>query len=239
MSYEIKLDIFEGPLDLLLYLIKKNEIDIYNIPIAIITKQYLEYVDMMRSLNLDLAGEYLILASTLLHIKSKMLLPVEENEHEEDEADPREELVKQLLEYQLFKDAASQLDNRPLLNRDVFTRTFQTETIDHQEDQEMSMELSVFDLVEAFHRIVSTMGKDELLEIDVDKISLADKINEIMDMLRENRNMTFTELMGEHATRRILVYTFLAILELMKQRMIRIYQATSFGVIRVSLAVES
>jgi len=238
MGYEIKLDIFEGPLDLLLYLIKKNEIDIYNIPIAVITKQYLEYVDMMRSLNLDLAGEYLVLASTLLHIKSKMLLPVEEDEHEEDETDPREELVKQLLEYQLFKDAAAQLDNQPLLNRDVFTRNFQNEEIYSQEGQELFMELSVFDLVEAFHRIVSTMGQDELLEIDIDKISLADKMHEIMDLLRENRNMTFTEVIGEHATRRILIYTFLAILELMRQRMIRIYQASSFGVIRVSLAVE-
>jgi segregation and condensation protein A len=239
MGYEIKLDIFEGPLDLLLFLIKKNEIDIYNIPIALITEQYLEYLDMMRSLNLDLAGEYLVLAATLLHIKSKMLLPVEEDDHDEDEPDPRTELVRQLLEYQIYKEAASQLDTRPLLDRDVFTRGVMAEALSDQDDQEMAIELSVFDLVDAFYKIVSTMEKGELLEIDMEKMSLAERMNEIMDNLAEKRNLTFMELLGEHANRRMLIYTFLAILELMRQRMIRIYQASSFGVIRVRLAVES
>jgi segregation and condensation protein A len=239
MGYEIKLDIFEGPLDLLLFLIKKNEIDIYNIPIALITEQYLEYLDKMRSLNLDLAGEYLVLAATLLHIKSKMLLPVEEDDHDEDEPDPRTELVRQLLEYQIYKEAASQLDTRPLLDRDVFTRGVMAEALSDQNDQEITIELSVFDLVDAFYKIVSTMEKGELLEIDMEKMSLAERMNEIMDNLAEKRNLTFMELLGEHANRRMLIYTFLAILELMRQRMIRIYQASSFGVIRVRLAVES
>jgi segregation and condensation protein A len=240
MGYEIKLDIFEGPLDLLLFLIRKNEIDIYNIPIALITEHYLEYLDMMRSLNLDLAGEYLILAATLLHIKSKMLLPVEEDDHDEDEPDPRADLVRQLLEYQLFKEAASQLETRPLLNRDVFTRGFVVETTcSDQDDQDMAVELSVFDLVEAFHKIVSTLKKGDLLEFDTEKMSLADRMNEIMDSLAEKRNLSFMELLGEHANRRMLIYTFLAILELMRQRVIRIYQASSFGMIRVCLAVES
>jgi segregation and condensation protein A len=239
MGYEIKLDIFEGPLDLLLFLIKKNEIDIYNIPIALITEQYLEYLDKMRSLNLDLAGEYLLLAATLLHVKSKTLLPVEEDDHDEDEPDPRAELVKQLLEYQIYKEAASQLDTRPLLDRDVFTRSVMAEALSDQDDQEMAVELSVFDLVDAFYKIVSTMEKGELLEIDTEKMSLAERMNEIMDKLAEKRNLTFMELLGEHANRRMLIYTFLAILELMRQRMIRIYQASSFGVIRVCLAVES
>src|SRR5512133_3029338 len=115
MSYEIKLDIFEGPLDLLLYLIRKNEIDIYNIPIALITEQYLEYLDIMRSLNLDLAGEYLVLASTLIHIKSRLLLPVVESDGEGEEGQaPRAELVQPLLEYRAFKEAALSLDDRPL-----------------------------------------------------------------------------------------------------------------------------
>jgi len=239
MGYEIKLDIFEGPLDLLLFLIKKNEIDIYNIPIALITEQYLEYLDMMRSLNLDLAGEYLVLAATLLHIKSKTLLPVEEDDHDEDEPDLQAELVRQLLEYQIYKEAASQLDTRPLLDRDVFTRSVMAEALSDQDDQEMAIELSVFDLVDAFYKIVSTMEKGELLEIDMEKMSLAERMNEIMDNLAEKRNLTFMELLGEHANRRMLIYTFLAILELMRQRMIRIYQASSFGVIRVRLAVES
>ncbi len=239
MGYEIKLDIFEGPLDLLLFLIKKNEIDIYNIPIALITQQYLEYLDMMRSLNLDLAGEYLVLAATLLHIKSKMLLPVEEDNHDEEDPDPRTELVRQLLEYQLYKEAASQLETRPLLARDVFTRGFMVEALPGQDDQEMAVELNVFDLVDAFYKIVSTMEKGELLEIDTEKMSLAEKMNEIMDRLTEKRNLTFTELLGEQANRRMLIYTFLAILELMRQRMIRIYQTSSFGVIRICLAVEA
>ena len=123
MGYEVKLDIFEGPLDLLLYLIKKNEIDIYDIPIAFITEQYLKHLEIMKSLNLDLAGEYLVLTATLIHIKSKMLLPVQDGD-EEDESDPREELVRQLLEYQAFKEASLDLDKRFLLGRDVFKRGY-------------------------------------------------------------------------------------------------------------------
>jgi segregation and condensation protein A len=239
MGYEIKLDIFEGPLDLLLYLIRKNEIDIYNIPIALITEQYLTHLDMMRSLNLDLAGEYLVLASTLLHIKSKMLLPVEEDEHDEDEPDPRDELVRQLLEYQQFKEAALKLETRPLLNRDVFTKGFIAETDAGYDDQEMAAELNVFDLVEAFHKIISTMEKGESLEIDVEKMSMTEKMNDIMERLADKGYLTFAELLGANGSKRMLLYTFLAILELMRQRMIRVYQGCSFGVIRVCLAVEA
>ena len=239
MAYEIKLDIFEGPLDLLLYLIRKNEIDIYNIPIALITEQYLEYLDMMKSLNLDLAGEYLLLASTLIHIKSKMLLPTQDNDHEEDEPDPRADLVQQLLEYQQFKEAASQLENRPILNRDVFKKGLMITADPDQEDEDIDVELNVFDLVEAFHRIISTLDKSEYLEIDVEKMSLADRMNEIMERVAEKRNLTFMDLLGENVNRRMMLYTFLAILELMRLRMIRVYQTSSFGVIRVRLAVES
>jgi segregation and condensation protein A len=241
MGYEVKLAIFEGPLDLLLYLIKKNEIDIYDIPIALITEQYLTHVEMMKSLNLDVAGEYLVLAATLIHIKSKMLLPSpEENiDGEEDEADPRSELVKQLLEYEVFKDAAMQLGQRPLLERDVFTRAHSAEdkNIDEGRD-EIEIDLSVFDLVEAFYRIISTMAKTELMEIDVEKMSLSERMNEIMDRLTEKKKMTFTELMGGQLNRRMILYTFLAILELIKVRMIRVYQAGSFGVIRIALVTE-
>ena len=129
MAYEIKLEVFEGPLDLLLFLIKKNEIDIYNIPIAAITEEYLKHLEAMKSLNLDLAGEYLVMASTLVHIKSRMLLPVSEDESEIDEEGPRAELVRQLLEYKAFKEAALDLGKRNLLGRDVFKRAaFRNET---------------------------------------------------------------------------------------------------------------
>ena len=234
------MDIFEGPLDLLLYLIRKNEIDIYNIPIALITEQYLEYLEMMRSLNLDLAGEYLVLASTLIHIKSKLLLPPDESEGEEEEGeDPRAELVQQLLEYQIFKEAALRLENRPLLERDVFTRGAPGEAPSAAEEEgEAMMEVGVFELVAAFRRIVAGFDRPEELEIDAEKMSLADRINEIMEMLSEKQQMTFVELIGDRTDRRRIVYTFLAILELMKLRMIRAYQSGPFGAIRLFLAVE-
>jgi segregation and condensation protein A len=241
MGYEVKLEIFEGPLDLLLYLIKKNEIDIYDIPIALITEQYLSHIKMMKSLNLDVAGEYLVLAATLVHIKSKMLLPSQEEDTngQEEEADPRSELVKQLLEYQVFKEAAMQLDQRPLLERDVFKRgrTDEDQYADGGKD-EVDAELSVFELIEAFYRIISTSEKTEFMEIDVETMSLAERINEILDRLNEKKKMTFTELMGGQTSRKSILYTFLAILELMRLRMIRVYQAGSFGVIRVALFME-
>jgi len=238
-GYEIKLDVFQGPLDLLLYLIRKNEIDIYNIPIALVTEQYLQHVAMMRSLNLDLAGEYLVLAATLIHIKSKTLLPPEEQEGEEpEEEDPRAELVRQLLEYQSFKEAAMQLGGREILERDVFKGAHSPLPSEAGEDEEI-VEIDIFALVEAFRKIASTMGRPDLMEIDVENISLADRINEIMDRLTQAGNLAFTELFDQGADRRRILYTFLAILELMKLRMIRAFQSRSFGVIRIFLAVES
>ncbi len=236
MAYEIKLDVFEGPLDLLLYLIRKNEIDIYNIPIALITRQYLEYVELMKALNLDLAGEYLVLAATLLHIKSRMLLPTPEAEEgggEDEAGDPRAELVQQLLDYQAFKEAALELDRRTLLERDVFKRGSGPEKLPEEEGAERPVEADIFDLVEAFQRMLAQLDRAELMEIDLERISLADRINEIMDRLCERRSMTFSELLDERKTRQMIVYTFLAILELMKLRMIRVYQAGSFAAIRI------
>lgn len=235
MGYEIKLDIFEGPLDLLLYLIKKNEIDIYDIPIALVTGQYLEYMELMKSLNLDLAGEYLLLASTLIHIKSKMLLPPSDDETE-DEEDPREELVRQLLEYKAFKEAALNLSGMTMLGRDVFGRDQAVEE-GPEKDELPIREVGIFELVEAFQKLVVQKGEEELLAIDVEKISLSDRINEIMDLLNEKKVLTFTELLGDMKSRMGIIYNFLAILELMKLRVIRAYQAVPFGPIRLYLAV--
>jgi len=235
MAYEIKLDIFEGPLDLLLYLIKKNEIDIYNIPIALITDQYLQYMEIMRSLNLDLAGEYLVLASTLIHIKSRLLLPQEEKDDLEEEPDPRAELVKQLLEYQSYKEAALCLDSRLLLERDVFKRSYGVNETDETEDDET--ELNLFDLVKAFQKLVSRMDKQELLEINGERMSLSDRINEIMERLAQVQPLLFTDIIEEVADRRSVIYTLLAILELMKLRMVKAYQSGPFGVIRIFMAV--
>lgn len=240
-DYAIKLDIFEGPLDLLLYLIKKNEIDIYNIPVALITQQYLEYLNIIKSLNLDLAGEYLVMASTLIHIKSRMLLPVpEEPSAEEQEDDPRAELVRQLLEYQTFKDAAAELAQRPLLERDVFKRSAPLpEESNKAADDDELIEVNIFELIEAFHQIVSRLDNKELLEIDLEKLSLADIINDVMERLTREKNLTFEELLGERKDRRRIVYTFLALLELIKLKMIKAYQTAAFGVIRIFPAVEA
>jgi segregation and condensation protein A len=237
MAYEIKLDVFEGPLDLLLYLIKKNEIDIYNIPIAAITEEYLKHLEAMKSLNLDLAGEYLVMASTLVHIKSRMLLPVSEEDAELDEADPRAELVRQLLEYKAFKEAALSLGGRSVLGRDVFRREAFPER-EQDRDEQPLVELSIFDLIEAFQKVLSTMKKEDIMEIEGERFSLTDTINEIIERLQSAGDVTFNELLGEGFTRRRLVYNFLAILELMKLKMIRACQAAPFGVIRIFLAVE-
>ncbi len=239
-DYAIKLDIFEGPLDLLLYLIKKNEIDIYNIPVALITEQYLQYLKMIKSLNLDLAGEYLVMASTLIHIKSRMLLP-EPEEPEEEEEDPRAELVRQLLEYQAFKEAATNLSQRPILERDVFTRAaFLPEEIEKlPPGEEELIEVSIFELIEAFHRLVSRIDRKDLLEFNMEKMSVTDIINDILERLSSEKNITFEELLGEKKERWRIIYTFLALLELIKLKMVKAYQTTSFGVIRIFPAVES
>lgn len=238
MSYEVKLDIFEGPLDLLLYLIRKNELDIYNIPMALITEQYLEHLEMMKALNLDLAGEYLVLAATLIHIKSRMLLPVEEGPAgPEEEQDPRAELVRQLLEYQAFKEAALSLDKRRVLDRDVFKRVVPVDEVP-DEPEEAMMEVSLFELIEAFKQVVARMDREDLLEIDTERISLSDRINEILEDLERQKSLSFTDLLKASRTRKSIIYTLLAILELMKMRVVRAFQSDPFGPIRIFPAVE-
>ena len=162
MSYKVKLDVFEGPLDLLLYLIKKNEIDIYDIPIASITEQYLEYIDLMRMLDLNIAGEFLVMAATLIHIKSKMLLPPDEKELlPEEEEDPREELVRRLVEYKKFKEVAGILQDLEGQRKKMFTRDIPFEV----EPGEVFFEASLFDLITAFTRVLKDVPKDIFQEI--------------------------------------------------------------------------
>lgn len=236
MAYEVKLDIFEGPLDLLLHLIKKNEIDITDIPISLITEQYLAYLEVMKSLNLDLAGEYLVLAATLVHIKSKLLLPGEEEQGEGEEEDPRAELVRQLLDYQVFKEAAARLDDRPLLDRDVFARRIPGEDVP-DEEEEMA-EVGVFELIDAFRRLVS--GRERhYLEINGERMSIAETMSEIMERLLGAGHLSFDELCGTPGEKRAVVRAFLAVLELVKQRMVKVYQVRPFGAIRIFPAVEA
>jgi segregation and condensation protein A len=232
-AYTFRLEGFEGPLDLLLHLIQKNELDIFNIPIALITEQYLEYLQLMKVLNLDIAGEYLLMASTLLHIKSKMLLPKSSDGEEEEEEDPRAELVRRLLEYKKYKQAAGELEKRPMLDRDVFVRLIPLEPEEGTEEERI--EVNLFDLLEAFRQVLERVKPETIHEVILEHLSVEDKIEEILAILgRENRNMAFHRLFPEQATRRVIVITLLAILELVKMKRIRIFQLAPFETIRVS-----
>jgi len=231
-DYTFRLEGFEGPLDLLLHLIQKNELDIFNIPIALITEQYLEYLQMMKVLNLDIAGEYLLMASTLLHIKSRMLLPRSSEGEEEEEEDPRAELVRRLLEYQKYKQAAGELEKRPLLDRDVFIRLTPEE---FQEPEEERLEVNLFELLEAFREVLKRIKPKAVHEVILEHLSVEDKIEEILALLeKENRSMAFHRLFPEEASRRVVVITLLAILELVKMKRIRIFQMAPFEAIRIS-----
>ncbi|OGP58887.1 MAG: hypothetical protein A2162_03225 [Deltaproteobacteria bacterium RBG_13_52_11b] len=232
-AYTFRLEGFEGPLDLLLHLIQKNEMDILNIPIAVITEQYLEYLKWMRDLNLDLAGEYLLMASTLLYVKSKTLLPKSSEEGtEEQEEDPRAELLRRLLEYKRYKEAAGELERRPMLGRDVFLRLAAAES---EEKGEERVEVNLFELVEAFRKILEGVRAEPYHEVILDPLTVEKKIEEILALLRrENRSISFHLLFPEEVTRRIVVVTFLAILELVKMKLVRIFQLSPFETIRIS-----
>lgn len=244
MECVVKIDAFEGPLDLLLHLIKKNEIDIHDIPMSLITAQYLEYLNLMRSMNLEVASEYLLMAATLVHIKSQMVLPMPsgaaEGEDSEELEDPRAELVRRLLEYERYKEAAQQLDARALLGRDVFSRPAAV-TQEGQGEAESGYleEANIGLLLETFHRLMASRRLDPItLEVDLERVSLADKIQEISSLL-ENRGsgVMFEELFPRGASRRELIITFLAILEMVRLRMIRAHQAGLYGSILISRAV--
>ncbi len=233
LNYTFRLEGFEGPLDLLLHLIQKNELDIFNIPIALITEQYLEYLQLMKVLNLDIAGEYLLMASTLLHIKSKMLLPKSSGGEEEVEEDPRAELVRRLLEYQKYKQAALELEKRPLLDRDVFIRLIPAEPEEGPEEERI--EVNLLELLGAFQKVLERVKPEGVHEVVLESISVEDKIEEILILLeKENRSVAFHRLFPEQASRRVVIVTLLAILELVKMKRIRIFQLTPFETIRLS-----
>lgn len=231
--YTVRLEMFEGPLDLLLHLINRNELDITNIPIALITEQYLEYLKLMRVLNLDVAGEYLLMASTLLHIKSKILLPASPEKEDEEGEDPRAELVRRLLEYQTYKKAAAELERRPMLDRDVFVRLIPEDT--EAKEEEEAIEVSLVELLEAFRQVLERIKPEVFHEVILEHITVEAKIQEILSLLqKEKRSMAFHLLFQEGASRKMVVITFLAILELVKTRLIRLFQSAPFETIRVS-----
>lgn len=236
MTYSVKTQAFEGPMDLLLHLIKKNEIDIYDIPIADITRQYLEYLEIMKTLNLDVAGEFLVVAATLLHIKSRMLLPVPE-EPQQDEEDPRADLVRQLLEYQSIKEAAFSLDKREILERDVFVRKAFPEEFE-VEARDVDLEgLTLFGLIEAFKKVIAELPEEAAHEVFAERVSISDKISLILEALDTEDNVSFYDLLKGARRRQDVIVTFLAILELIKLKMIKAHQAQACGPIWVYKAV--
>jgi len=234
ISYEVKLEAFTGPLDLLLHLIRKHEINIYDIPIFLITKQYLDFIEMMKDLNLSLAGEFLVMASTLLQIKSRMLLPQEDVLGEEDEEgeDPRSELVRRLVEYQQYKEAAGELTEQELLWRQIFHR----EPV-HQQPlirEVLVEEVSLFDLLDALQDVLARTESEVFVDITPDTITVQDRINLIIERLESNSSVTFSALFDDTSNRLIVITTFLALLELVRMRLVRIFQGDLFGPVRIT-----
>ena len=234
-SYLIRLEQFEGPLDLLLHLIKKNEINIYDIPMALITKQYLEHINLMKSLNLVVAGEFLVLAATLIHIKSKMLLPSEPDGEEEEGQDPRAELVRQLLEYKQFKEAAYDLQDRERLWREVYRRA-PLLTATPIECEETPLDLTLFDLMGALQDVVRRAPSKGLLELTADHMTVKDRMNYILERLEESAAVPFEMLFSSTDGRLVLIVTFLGLLELMRLKLVRVFQPETFGAILLSRA---
>ncbi len=236
LGYKIRIEKFEGPLDLLLHLIRKNEINIYDIPVAMIAQQYLDYLSAMKSLNLSVAGEFLVMAATLLHIKSRMLLPPDETmEDEEDGPDPREELVRRLLEYKQFKEAARQLDGQERMWREIYSR--ESAPPEPVESEETLLEnVSLFDLVDALQEILERNPGRRLIEIEPDHLTVRDRMNAIVESLEGKDAITFASLFEGQCHRLVIIVTFLALLELIRLRVARVFQAETFGPILVSRA---
>lgn len=236
--YRVNLPVFEGPLDLLLHLIKKNEVEIVDIPIAIITEQYLAYLEMMRDLSLDVAGEFLVMAATLTLIKSRMLLPPSEGEEEEEEADPRAALVQQLLEYQRYREAALELAERPLLHRDVFVRDPVMDAHDDTGTEALPrLQVTVWELLEAFRAVVQRARPESVHEVVTDAVSLRDRVRTLLHALSVARSIEFESLFDTDASRFEVIITFLAMLELMKMGAVRAVQEERYGRIVIEMIV--
>ena len=225
--YRIKLDIFEGPMDLLLFLIQKHELDITDIPIRLITDQYLSYLDMMRAMNVDLAADFLLMAATLVQIKSRMLLPTHEGDPEED---PRLELTRPLLEYLQLKEAATALEEKATETGFSSPRgsSFQPEG-----ETEVFQTLEIFDLVKAFQNVLQNLDLPDTVVVIADEISIQDRMNEIIALLEEESSVLFEDLFKYSKTKMAMVITFLAILELAKIAIIRIVQSVETKRIRI------
>ena len=245
--YRVQLDVFDGPLDLLLHLVRKHELDIFDIPVSFITSKYLEYLNVMRSIQIDVASEYLVMAATLTHIKSRMLLPPDPNASDDDDAegefiDPRTELVRRLLEYQKYKHAAAQLGSRPILDRDIFPRGG-SEPVD--DTPAPLAPVSVFKLFDAFDQVLKRADQTADHAVLFERVGISERIIELTEMLHDRRRMRFSDLFLQgrdgrtmKVSRGELVITFLALLEMCKMRVVRVLQEDSLAELTIEFSAK-
>ncbi len=229
--YRVRLtDLFEGPMDLLVHLIRKNQIPVTDIPIALVTEQYLQYLEWLDALNVEYAAEFVVMASTLAQIKSRTLLPLHAEEGEVE--DPRQEIVRPLLEYLRLKAAAEQLADRPLLGEDTFTRGVKPAEFAPPGEEEV-IKIGLFELIDAFQKILAGLSEEARIEFTTDTISVKERISQIADLLEEKGSLTFYELFSDRPNRSEIIVTFLAILEMVKLALIRTVQHVGSGIIRI------
>lgn len=233
MSYKVKLELFEGPLDLLLYLVKKDHLNIYDIPISKVTEQYLKYIELMRLLDLNIAGEFLVMAATLMQIKSKMLLPPEETEQPVEEEDPRAELVRRLLEYEKFKEIAETLRQREAAQSEIFKRQPAPEKQEAPITNEVYFEASLFDLINAFSKALEDVPKEVFYEVIKDEFTVEDKVHQILHLLLVQSSVRLTDLFSKAKNKIEIVVTFLGILELIRMKEVVAIQKGAFQEIEV------
>ena len=235
-AFPVRLQNFEGPLDLLLHLIKRNEVSIYDIPISLITAQYIDYIDLMQELNLDVAGEFLVMAATLIHIKSKMLLPRPETADEAagDEEDPREALVRRLLEHQKYRTAASLLHEREVLRSAQHLRPDERVAAAAGADYEPELEVDLFSLMAAFRGVLERASRKPRMVIPPEQISIEDRIGQLLSRLSETEACGFEDLFADgDGSKPFLIVTFLALLEMIRLKLVRAFQAGGAGEIRI------
>lgn len=234
MSYKIKIEMFEGPLDLLLYLVKKDHLNIYDIPIAKVTEQYLQYLNLMQMLDLNVAGEFLVMSATLMQIKSKMLLPAEEGvSAEEQQEDPREELVRRLLEYERFKEIAQDLRQKETDQREVFKRPRSEAEKAPDEKKDVYFEASIFDLINAFSRALKDIPKEVFYEVVKDKFTVEEATHEILHLLLVKSEVKLSEIFGRAKNKLEIIVNFLAVLELIRMKEITARQSELFQEIEI------
>jgi segregation and condensation protein A len=232
-AYSVKLSNFEGPLDLLIHLIKRNEVSVYDIPIALITAQYLDYLALMRELDLDVAGEFVVMAATLIHIKSRMLLPRPDPTQDDPEEDPREALVRRLLEHQRYKQAAELLHERETLREAQWQRPDGRVAPIAGEEYEPELEVDLFSLISAFKAVLERARQRPKVVLPAEQIPIETRIAQLLARLSETQACGFEDLFDDVSSKGDLIVTFLALLEMIRLKLVRVFQAGTFGVIRI------